>query len=377
MRSVRELSILENIPVIVRTALNVPVIGGEVTSDYRIRRALPTIRFLQERGAKVVLISHIGEKGTETLRPAANILGKHLSRVSFCDHTIGEAARSAVRSMRGGDVLVLENLRRHTGEASNSTEFARELSALGDAFVQDSFDTCHRAHASIVGIPKFLPSYAGLLLEEEVRSLSEALRPKSPSLAVIGGAKFSTKEGVLKSLLERYDRVFVGGALANDFFKAHGFSVGKSLVSAADPARAKELLKNKKFALPLDARVVPLGTKGPVRISHINSIRPDENILDAGPETERLLAGYASGARTILWNGPLGNYENGFSDATDSFARAVTKSSARSYIGGNDTVAAIERIGLLSEFSFVSSGGGAMLEYLSHSTLPGIEALQG
>lgn len=357
MRTIRDIKILENIPILVRTALNVPVENGRVVNDYRLRRSVPTIKYLCERGARVVLISHIGEQGTETLEPVARALGKLIPGVSFFGETIGACARGAVRDLSPGSILVLENLRRNMGEIMNDRAFARDLVALADIFVEDSFDTCHRAHASIVGVPKLLPSYAGLLLEEEMRELSRALAPKSPSLAVIGGAKFSTKEAVLAILLEKYDKVFVGGALANDFLKASGREIGKSLVSISDPTRIKNLLANPKLVLPVDSVVI------------------NEKILDHGPGTSALLSDLAGKAKTILWNGPLGNYENGFVAATDAFARAVANSSARSVVGGGDTIASIENLGLLPHFSFVSTGGGAMLDFLAKGTLPGIEAL--
>ena len=358
MRTVRDIQIFQNIPILVRAALNVPVENERVVNDYRLRRALPTIRYLTERGARVVLISHLGEQGTETLQPVARALGGLVSGVSFFGETVGVRARAAVRDLAPGTILVLENLRRNYGERANGRAFAEELAALADIFVEDCFDTCHRPHASIVGVPKLLPSYAGFLLEEEVRELSRALAPKQPALAVIGGAKFNTKEAVLTTLLKKYDRVFVGGALANDFLKASGKDVGKSLVSeTANSNDIKKLLANPKLVLPID------------------SIIKNEVVLDHGPNTVALLATLAQKAKTILWNGPLGNYENGFTGATEGFARAVAASNAYSVVGGGDTVAAIEGLGLLPRFSFVSTGGGAMLQFLASGTLPGIEAL--
>lgn len=358
MLSVRDIRSCENIPILVRAALNVPIRNGEVANDYRLRRALPTIRLLSERGARIILISHIGERESETLAPVAQALGKLIHGVSFFGETVGVHARAAIHNLAPGQILVLENLRRNLGELANDRAFARELAALGDAFVEDSFDTCHRAHASIVGVPELLPSYAGLLLEDEVRELSRALAPKRPALAVIGGMKFSTKEAVLTKLLAVYDHVFIGGALANDFLKASGQEVGKSLVSDADEHSLKKLLANPKLVLPVD------------------SVIKNEIILDHGAGTSALLADLAEKAKIILWNGPLGNYENGFSNATDAFARAVANSNAYSVVGGGDTVAAIEGLGLLSSFSFVSTGGGAMLDFLAYGTLPGIEALE-
>jgi len=381
MRSVRDIKLFENIPILVRAAMNVPVENGEVVNDYRLRRAVPTIRFLSEHGAKVILISHIGEKGTETLAPVAEALGKLVSGVSFFPETIGARARAAVRDLVPGQILVLENLRRDKGEKTNDKAFAKELAALGDIFVEDCFDACHRAHASIVGIPEILPSYAGLLLEDEMNELSRAMKPKHPALAVIGGMKFSTKEAVLEKLLEVYDQVFIGGALANDFLKASGQEVGKSLVSDTEADILKKILSNPKTVLPMDSLVVPteivgsMNARAEARIASAGQIHPNEVILDHGPGTSALLANMAKKAKTILWNGPLGDYEKGFVDATDSFARAVANSGAYSVVGGGDTVASIEDLGLLPRFSFVSTGGGAMLDFLATGTLPGIEAL--
>ena len=357
MRSVRDIKVFQNIPILVRTALNVPAENGKVTNDYRLRRALPTIRFLAERGARVVLIGHIGDMGTETLKPVAKELGVLIRGVSFFDETVGVRAREAVRDLIPGNILVMENLRRNRGEKMNDLTFTKELASLADIFVQDCFDTCHRPHASIIGVPEILPSYSGFLLEEEANELSRALVPNKPALAVIGGAKFSTKEDVLKTLLKTYDHVFVGGALANDFLKAAGREVGKSLVSGADKDRIKKILMNPKLVIPED------------------SVIKNEMILDHGPDTSALLVGLASQAKTILWNGPLGKYEDGFVDATNSFAHAVSESDAYSIVGGGDTVAAIENLGLLPRFSFVSTGGGAMLQYLANGTLPGIAVL--
>lgn len=381
MRSIRDIQLFENIPILVRTALNVPIENGRVVNDYRLRRAVPTIKFLSERGAKVILISHIGEKGTETLEPVARALGNLIPKVSFFDETIGKRARGAVRDLAPGSILVLENLRRNTGEVKNDSAFAKELAALADIFVQDSFDTCHRPHASIIGVPKLLPNYAGLLLEEEVEELSQSLTPKHPALAVIGGAKFSTKEAVLTTLLKTYDHVFVGGALANDFLKASGHEVGKSLVSETNEDDIKKILANPKLVVPIDSLVIPAGNVGKVNaragahIANIGEIQPNEAILDHGPGTSALLKSLAQKTKTILWNGPLGNYEHGFTDATDAFARAVADSGAHSVIGGGDTIAAIENLDLLQHFSFVSTGGGAMLDLLAKGALPGIDAL--
>lgn len=381
MRSIRDIPHFERIPILVRAALNVPVVNGKVVNTYRLRRALPTIQFLVKKGARVVLIGHIGEQGTETLLPVAEALKTFIPNVSFCSESIGPVARSTVRELAPGHILVLENLRRHKGEKANDSGFAKELASLADVFVEDSFDTCHRPDASIIGVPHFLPSYAGFVVEEEVRELTSALSPKHPALAVIGGAKFSTKEGVLTRLLSIYDHVFVGGALANDFLKAAGHPIGKSLVSPLNEEAIKIVLAHPKLILPVDSIVVSeqwLTAPNPrehARVASLDDVRPDEIILDHGPGTQSLLAAHAGNAKAILWNGPLGNYERGFNDATNAFAKAVANTKARSVIGGGDTVAAIETLGLLTHFSFVSTGGGSMLDFLAKGSLPGVDAL--
>ena len=376
MRTIRDIEILDSIPVLVRAALNVPVVNGKVTNTFRLRKAVPTIEYLQKKHARVILIGHIGELGTETLQPVYEAMKEFIPKLQFCPVTIGEVARDAVRKLPAGGVLMLENLRRDKGEISNNTSFAKTLAELADVFVEDSFDVCHRSHASVVGIPEFLPSYAGLLVEEEVRELTKALTPLHPAVAIIGGAKFSTKEPVITKLLESYDRVFVGGALGNDFTKAMGYDVGASLVSGADPKVIKNLLGNRKLAVPLDAVVGPVGaSKDDGHVTTLDSIQPSEVIHDDGPKTSAMLEKVVSEAKTVLWNGPLGNYENGYTDATLSLARAVAKSSAYSIIGGGDTDAAIEELGMRDKFSFISTGGGAMLDFIAKGTLPGLQAL--
>ncbi len=377
MKGIREIPVLENIPVLVRAALNVPVANGKVMNSFRLRKALPTIEFLRKANARVVLIGHIGEEGTETLLPVYEALKTYVPGLKFCPVTIGSPAREAVRALHPGDVLMLENLRRDKGEITNDKNFAIALSELADVFVEDSFDVCHRSHASVVGVPKLLPSYAGLLVEEEVRELSKGLRPEHPALAVIGGAKFATKEPVLVRLLELYDRVFAGGALGNDFVKGLGYSVGTSLVSDTDPKEIKNLLANRKLAPPIDAVVGVLGSKqSESHVVPLTDIPIDKAILDEGPRTSALLAGLVKDSKTILWNGPLGNYENGFTESTFALARAIAASSAHSIVGGGDTIAAIEELGAAARFSFISTGGGAMLDFLAKGTLPGLEALQ-
>lgn len=377
MRTVRDIPVLENIPVLLRTSLNVPVENGKVENTFRLESALPTINYLRERHAKVVLISHITGTGTETLKPMYEAMQKWLPDIAWCPVATGKEARDAVRALSPGGVLMLENLRRNPGEEKNDPEFAKELASLADVFVEDSFDVCHREHASIVGVPTLLPSYAGLTVEAEVESLTRALSPAHPSLAIIAGAKFSTKEPVIRKLLASYDHVFVGGALANDFLKASGYPVGASLVSNERQTEIEELLKNKRLVLQVDSIVAePKAKRDAGRTAGLKEVQEHEAILDIGPHTGAALTDLANHAKTILWNGPLGLYEHGFTDGTKMLAKAVAGSSAHSYVGGGDTIAAIEELGLTPHYAFLSTGGGAMLDFLAYGTLPGIRALK-
>lgn len=378
MRSVKDIPRLENIPVLVRAALNVPIENGRVVNSFRLRSVIRTIEFLRKANARVVLIGHIGEKGTETLEPVYQAMKELVPGIVWCSSTVGAEARAAVRDLPAGGVLMLENLRRDVGEVGNSPEFARKLAELADVYVEDSFDVCHREHASVVSVPKLLAPYAGFQVMKEVEELTKALSPKSPSLAVIGGAKFTTKEPVLSKLLEKYDRVFVGGALANDFMVAAGHSVGKSLVSSGvDELAIRNLLKNPKLMLPLDEIAAP---EGAARIEGnvfaLDRVPKTSAVYDDGPKTSAALAAFVSRANTVLWNGPLGLYEKGFTDGTESLAKAIGASKAYSILGGGDTVAAVEELNLSQRFSFISTGGGAMLDFLAKGTLPGLRALE-
>lgn len=377
MRSAKRIPRLHNLPVLVRAALNVPIENGKVTNTFRLRQALPTIEFLRTKGARVILCGHIGDKGTETFEPVYRALLPLLPQLEFCPVSVGREARESVRRMRPGDVLLLENLRRHRGEKENDPEFARELAMLADVFVEDSFDVCHRKHASVVGVPEFLPAYAGLLVENEVKQLKRARKPRKPALAIIAGAKFSTKEPVIRALLGAYTNIFIGGALANDFIQAQGHPVGKSLTSAANPLEIQTLLANPAVHVPKDVVVAPPGaTVASGQRVLVERIPADESVLDVGPASLEALAPSIAKAKTILWNGTLGAYEAGFIEATKKLALMVTASKAFTVLGGGDTVAALEALGLTARFSFVSTGGGAMLDFLAYGTLPGLEALE-
>ena len=376
MRTVRDIKVLEGVPVMVRAALNVPIQDGKITNTFRLRQALPTIEYLRKRHARVILVGHIGDLGTETLLPVAEAFKEFIPGITFCPVSTGPEARAAVRGLRAGEVLVLENLRRHKGEKMNSPEFAADLAELADVFVEDSFDVCHREHASVVGVPELLPSYAGLLVEKEVTELSKALKPKKPGLAIIGGAKFSTKQPVIKTLLERYDHVFVGGALSNDFLKAKGYPMEASLVSDADMEEIQKLIKHPNLVLPTDEIYAVPGSDVSAGMEGLLDGKPPyEAVLDNGPKTLAKLEQLVAQSKTILWNGPLGNYENGFVEGTERLAQAIAKSSAYSVIGGGDTIAAVEKLGISGHFSFISTGGGAMLDFIAKGTLPGLEVL--
>lgn len=376
MRSIRRLRVQQGMRVLVRASLNAPVAHGVVTEDFRLRSALPTINYLRQQGARVILASHVTGEGTETLQPMYEALRRFIPEMQFCPVAIGAEAEHAVHNLLPGEVLMLENLRRYKGEQCNDKEFAESLARLAEVFAQDSFDVLHREHASVVTVPKLLPSYAGMLVEHEVSALKAALRPRRPALAIIGGAKFATKQPILAKLLGTYDYVYVGGALANDVIQARGLPVGRSLVSGSPTDELRVIARHKKLITPIDYVVAPLGKgRAAARIAGIHDVQPNEAILDNGPETIALLAEYAARARTILWNGPLGAYEQGFVEGTQGLAQVIAETSAYAVVGGGDTVAAIDTLNLSNEFSFVSTGGGAMLDFLAKGTLPGLKAL--
>lgn len=356
--------------VLLRASLNVPVERGQVMNPFRLLRALPTIELLSHHGARVVLVSHLNGEVGASLRPVFEYLRTKLP-LSYIDDVVGERAQKAARSLTNGQILILENVRRDPGEVANDDHFVRRLAVLGDVFVNDDFTSAHRVHASVVGLPKYLPSYAGLQFMAELQGLTQALEPKSPSLALLGGAKFITKEPLIRALLTKYDTVFVGGALATDFFKAKGYEVGKSLVS--NSLGITDLLQNSKIMLPTDVTVENVHGR---EVKAPNKLLSSDTIYDIGPATLENLKPYIEKAKTVLWNGPMGNFEKGFSEMTEGLARAVARAPGYSAVGGGDTIAAIEKLGLNSKFEFLSTAGGAMLDFLAHGTLPGIEALE-
>lgn len=358
--------------VLVRSELNAPIENGVVTDSYRIEQAVPTLRELADRDAKVIVIAHIGRDPGETLAPVADVLRQLIPTVEFVPGLVGEEVSRAIETLPEGGILLLENVRSEEGETKNDPAFADALALLADYYVDDAFGATHRAHASIVGVPARLPAFAGRLLERELVEMDKGLQPESPSLFILGGAKFETKEPLLEAALPRYDRVFIGGALANDFLKAEGFVVGKSLVSEG-AEKAAELIASGKVLLPVDVVVESPDGVVTKRADHVG---PEDTIVDIGPESVTELGVHIAHARTILWNGPLGLFEKGYSKSTESVAQLVADAPGHSIVGGGDTVAAIRELDLADKFNFLSTGGGAMLDYLVDGSLPGVEALK-
>jgi phosphoglycerate kinase len=372
--------------VLVREDLNVPIAEGHITDDARIRAALPTLKHLAERGAMVIVMSHLGRpKGVEpalSLRPVAMALTRHLDHeVHFAEDCVGESARSAVGRLQAGHILLLENVRFHPEEEANDPEFAKRLAALGDIYVNDAFAASHRAHASVVGVAEYLPAYAGLLMEAELEALHQALDdPKRPLVAVVGGAKVSTKVGVLQSLLEKVDALLIAGAMANTFFRAQGYPTGSGLVeeSALDDARRVKKKGGRKVVLPVDLVCTRRMEAGqPLLVRPARAVESGWMAVDIGPKSVAKFGRHISAASTIVWNGPMGVSEiPDFSDGTRAIGEAIANSGAYSLVGGGDTVAAIDALGLAGRFSHVSTGGGATLEYLEGKELPGVAILK-
>jgi len=349
MRSIKQIKNIKGKTALVRVDFNVPIKNGKVLDDFRIQKALPTIKFLQKKGAKVILISHLGKDGKESIKPVEDCLKKYIKK----------------------DITLLENVRKYPGEERNDDSFARGLSRRGDFYVNDAFSVSHRKHASIVGIPKYLPSYAGFQMEEEIKNLSKVFKnPKHPFLFILGGAKFSTKMPLIKKYIKLADYLFIGGALSNDFLRAKGYEIGKSLFD--DTKIPENILKNKKLILPIDVLVL---SGGKFINKKVDQIKKDEIILDIGKESVKIAENYIKKSILILWNGPLGKYENGGDKATKKLLKAVASSKAESIVGGGDIVSIVSQMKIEKKLSFVSTGGGATLDFLANGTLPGIKAL--
>ena len=371
---------------LVREDLNVPVSDGRITDDARVRAAVPTLQHLAQRGARVIVMSHLGRPKAQepelSLRPVAGDLSRRLGgEVEFAPDCVGDPAITAVDALQSGQVLLLENVRYHKEDEANDPAFARRLASLGDLFVNDAFGSSHRAHASVVGVAAYLPAYAGELMEAELEALHRALdNPRRPMIAVVGGAKVSTKVGVLRHLLAKVDALLIGGAMANTFFKARGWATGSGLVEDSALGEAKSVAEEAgdKLVLPVDlvsARKVEAGQ--PVRIFPAEKVEPEWMALDVGPRSVALFKERVRGAGTVIWNGPLGVAEiKDFADATRQVGEAIAACGGYTLVGGGDTVAAIDSLGLEGRFSHVSTGGGATLEYLEGKELPGIAILK-
>ncbi len=379
--------------VLVRADLNAPMRDGTVTDTTRIDRFLPTVRWLAGRGARVVIMSHLGRPhgfidGRLSLRPIAGVLSERLGRkVRFAEDCVGTAAEQTAWALRPGEVLLLENLRFHAGEEANSESFARRLGIFADIYINDAFSCAHRAHASTDAITRILPSFAGPSLSAEITALQSALdQPKRPVAAIVGGAKISTKIAVLTRLIDRTDAIVVAGGMANTFLLAQGLDVGKSLVEPDQVPVADRIIKkaaraNCQIVLPVDAVVAPvLMPEAPHKVVDIDKVPPTDMILDIGPRSSADLIARFGSMATVLWNGPLGAFETepfdrGTMEIAAAVARITRSGGLTTIAGGGDTVAALNKAAVIDDLTYVSTAGGAFLEWLEGRSLPGLAAL--
>ena len=378
--------------VLVRADFNVPMKDGAITNDNRIVQALPTINYLIENNAKVILFSHLGKVKTEedkaklSLKPVADRLAELLGKeVTFVPETRGEALEAAVAALKDGDVLVFENTRFEDvdgkKESKNDPELGKYWASLGDLFVNDAFGTAHRAHASNVGIASNLESAAGFLMEKEIKFIGGAVdEPVRPFVAILGGAKVSDKIGVIKHLLNKADKVLIGGGMAYTFMKAQGLEIGESLLEADKVELAKELLESAgdKLILPIDAKMAhEFGNDVEITIAKNEEFPADQMALDIGPASVELFTKELEGAKTVVWNGPMGVFElSNFAQGTIGVCEAIAKlNDAVTIIGGGDSAAAAMQLGFADDFTHISTGGGASLEYLEGKELPGVASI--
>ncbi|WP_028547103.1 phosphoglycerate kinase [Paenibacillus taiwanensis] len=387
-KSVRDIEV-NGKRVFVRVDFNVPLENGQITDDTRIQETLPTIKFLVEKGAKVILASHMGRPKGEVvdsmrLTPAATRLGELLGKpVKKLDESIGESVQAEIANMSNGDVVVLENVRFHKGEEKNDAELAKQFAALADVFVNDAFGAAHRAHASTEGIAHHLPAVAGLLMEKELDVLGRALsNPERPFTAIVGGSKVKDKIDVINKMLEIADNVIIGGGLAYTFFKAQGHEIGQSLLdesklqeSLGFIEKAKELGKN--LYLPVDIVVSDdFSATANTKNVDIDSIPADWEGIDIGPKTREIYADVIKNSKLVVWNGPMGVFEiEPFSHGTRAVANACAETAAYTIIGGGDSAAAVEKFNLKDKMDHISTGGGASLEFMEGKVLPGVVAL--
>ena len=389
--------------VIVRVDFNVPLKSGEITDDNRIVAALPTIKYLVENKAKVILLSHLGKidykktdeeiaaaKKKNNMAPVAKRLQEYLTdtKVVFVDATRGAELEKAVSELKDGEVLLMQNTRYEKGESKNDEELGKYWASLGDLYVSDAFGSVHRAHASTVGIPTYLPSAVGFLIEKELKFLGDAVEnPVRPFVGILGGAKVADKLAVISNLLEKCDTLIIGGGMAYTFLKAQGKEVGKSLVDDTKLDYCKEMMDKaeklgKKLLLPVDTVVAssfPDPIDGPIETEVVSSdaIPCDKEGLDIGPKTAELFANEVKNAKTVVWNGPMGVFENPtLAAGTNSVAKALAECDGTTIIGGGDSAAAIKQLGYADKVSHVSTGGGASLEFLEGKGLPGVDVIE-
>jgi phosphoglycerate kinase len=379
--------------VLLRVDLNVPMEGGKVSDRTRLERAAPTIAEIADKGGKVILLSHFGRpKGRsskDSLRPVADALAGVLNRtVGFADDCIGPAAEAAVNAMKNGDIVCLENTRFHAGEESNDPEFVEALAALGDIWVNDAFSAAHRAHASTEGLGHRLPAYAGRNMQAELDALGRALlSPQRPLAAIVGGAKVSTKLDLLGNLVTKVDTLIIGGGMANTFLAAQGRTMGKSLcehdlVATARQTLAKADAGGCEIVLPVDAVVTKeFKALAPSRVTGVDAVAADEMILDIGPRTIEHVVSVLARTKTLVWNGPFGAFEmepfdTGTVEVAEAAAELTQAGNLVSIAGGGDTVAALNAAGAAKRFSYVSTAGGAFLEWMEGKALPGVEVLR-
>ncbi|QSZ27806.1 phosphoglycerate kinase [Aceticella autotrophica] len=376
--------------VLVRVDFNVPMDKEKnITDDTRIKAALPTIKYLLNNRAKVILVSHLGRpKGKinpeYSLKPVAKRLSELLNKpVIMADDVIGEDAKAKVVALKEGEVLLLENVRFCPEEEKNDPQFSKELASFADIYVNDAFGTAHRAHASTAGVAAYIPAVSGFLMEKELTFLGEAIKnPKRPFVAVLGGSKVSDKIGVITNLLDKVNSILIGGGMAYTFLKAQGYEIGKSLLEEDKLSLARDLLERAKqkgvnMLLPVDTAVCKeLKSGTPYKIVDIDKIPKDEIGVDIGPRTAEEFSKIIKNAKTVVWNGPMGVFEiNEFAKGTEAIAKAMSECAGITIIGGGDSAAAVEKLGYADKVSHISTGGGASLEFLEGKVLPGIDAL--
>ncbi len=374
MKTLKDIVGMKGKRALVRVDYNVPMKGNTILDTRRIDASFATIHALQKRGMQVVLLAHLGD-GTPSLKPVATYLAKHFT-VQFVTAPIVSPDKKGglIERVPQGTVLLFENIRRYPEEEKNTPSFAKALSRLGDIFVNDAFSVSHRSHASVVGVSKYLPSYAGIQLEKETKTLSKLLdNKKHPFLFILGGAKFSTKIPLLKRFLVSADQVVLAGAIANVFFKIAGFEVGKSVVEEGYEKEIKKMLTSPTLLLPVDVVVTRSGKKITVPLTEVGT---SDVIVDIGKTTTDHVAQRIQKAKVIVWNGPAGWYEKGFTAGTVALAKAMSTSRAFSVIGGGDTGAVVEKVVGAQKHVFISTGGGATLDFLAKGTLPGIHCLK-